>query len=93
MDEPIQSNFSIEDNRIASNLGTDIVGKGLLHNFTTSSMALKNGLNFWRGGCEKNPLLVQTLLETFSKPGDVILDCNTSTGKHNSTFYLINNIL
>ena len=81
MEEPVNSNFSIEENLNASNLGTDVVGEGLLHNFTSSSTALKRGQNFWRGGREKNPILVQTLLESFSKPGDVVLDCNASTGK------------
>ena len=46
LDEPVQSKFSIEDNRIATNLGTDIVDEVLLHNFTTPNMALKNGENF-----------------------------------------------
>jgi hypothetical protein len=56
--------------------------KGLLHNFTTSKSQLKRDGKPWKGAQEKDPLFVQLLIESFSKPRDVLLDCNASTGEN-----------
>jgi hypothetical protein len=34
----------------------------------------------WRGPRERNPLLLQMLIETASQPGDLVLDCTSTTG-------------
>ena len=90
----VQSKFSIEENRILSDLQTDLIGEEVLYNLSTSNTALKNGHKSWRGAREKNPILVQMLVESFSKPGDVVLDCNASTGTfHNTMCSLIPSFL
>ena len=76
----MQSNFSILENRKLSNVGLKIEGEGLLHNPTTRDTCLMHGAMPWRGAREKHTLLLQLLIECFSRPGDVVLDCNASTG-------------
>ena len=80
MEESVASGFSIQENRLASKLEADIVDEVVLRNFTTIDIASQQNGLLWGGGREKHPALVQLLLQSFSKPGDVILDCNASTG-------------
>lgn len=73
----------MEENRKASNLGEELNGEGLLHNFTNSkTQMLKEDGCPWRGAREKDPLFLSVLFESFSKPRDVILDCTASTGTY-----------
>ncbi len=74
------SKFSIYVNQQLSNAGTNLEEVDLLHNFTSLQTQLMNGAIPWRGAREKDPLFVQLLIEAFSKPGDVVLDCYASTG-------------
>jgi hypothetical protein len=39
----VWSGFSIVANRVLSNLGTDVVGEGVFHNFTHEKSQLRNG--------------------------------------------------
>jgi hypothetical protein len=34
----------------------------------------------WRGGREKDPVLLQLLIESTTHVGDIVLDCTASTG-------------
>ena len=34
----------------------------------------------WRGAREKDPLFMQVLIESLTKPGDIVLDWKASTG-------------
>jgi hypothetical protein len=74
------SKFSIYVNQLLSNAGINLEEIDLLHNFTSLQTQLMNGVLPWRGAREKDPLFVQLLIEAFSKPGDVVLDCFASTG-------------
>jgi hypothetical protein len=70
-------------------LGTDVVDEGVLHKFTHEKNQLRNGDMPWRGGRKKDPLFLQILIESFGKPGDVVLDCNASIGMSHSLMSLI----
>ena len=35
----------------------------------------------WRGAREKDPLLIQMLIESTTALGDLVMDCTASTGK------------
>jgi hypothetical protein len=85
----VEPSFSIAENHGCSDLGMDVVGEGVLHNFTLEQSQLKDGDKPWRGGREKDPFFLQILIESFSKPGDVVLDCNASTGMCPSSMHLI----
>ena len=39
-----------------------------------------NGLTPWRGAREKDPLLMQMLIESTTSFGDLVMDCTVSTG-------------
>jgi hypothetical protein len=38
------------------------------------------GITPWRGCKEKDPLLLQTLIESTTLAGDIVLDCTAATG-------------
>jgi hypothetical protein len=38
------------------------------------------GSSPWRGGREKDPVLLQLLIESTKQVGDIVLDCIASTG-------------
>lgn len=59
-----------------------MVGEGLLHNFTNTTSQLMRDGSPWRGSREKDPLFLQVLIESFSKPNDIVLDCTASTGQN-----------
>jgi hypothetical protein len=46
----------------------------------TKDTQLMNGNTPWRGGREKDPILLQLLIESTTDVGDIVLDCTTSTG-------------
>jgi hypothetical protein len=54
--------FSIAKNRVLSDLGTDVVEEGILHNFALEKNQLKNGDKPWKGGREKDPSFVQNFI-------------------------------
>ena len=79
-DEPIQSQFSIRENRELSDVGLHVEHIDTFFNLTTVKSQLMRGNSPWRGAREKDPLFMQVLLECFSKPGDIVLDWTASTG-------------
>ena len=48
------------------------------------------GTSPWRGGREKDPILLQMLIESTTQFGDIVLDYTTSTGKDLLLKILIN---
>ena len=44
----------------------------------------------WRGGREKDPILLQMLIESTTQTGDIVLDCTASTGKDFLSILLVN---
>jgi hypothetical protein len=52
----------------------------LLYNFVTRDSQLMNGAIPWRGSEEKDPLLLQMLIEACTEVGDIVVDCIAATG-------------
>jgi len=76
----VKSSFQLHSDPRTRDAGIDLEEDDLLHNFTTASSQLLNGDIPWRGAREKDPKLLQILLEASTSPGDVVLDYNASTG-------------
>jgi hypothetical protein len=64
--------------------GIDVGGDDILQNFTTKELQMMNGTMPWRGPRERDPLLLQMLIEAASQPSDLVLDCTSATGNHHS---------
>jgi len=75
----VKFSFQLHTNPQTRNVGIDLEEDDLLHNFTTSSSQLMNGDIPWRGAREKDPKLLQILLEVSTFPSDVVLDYNAFT--------------
>ena len=60
--------------------GIDVATDDVLFNLVTKDSQLMNGSIPWRGGREKDPLLLQLLIESTTSLGDTVLDCTASTG-------------
>jgi hypothetical protein len=58
----------------------DVGGDDILKNFTTKESQMINGTVSWRGPRDCNPLLLQMFIEAMSQPGDLVLDCTSTTG-------------
>ena len=62
-------------------LNLDVAANDVLHNFTNlETMTMDNNSKPWRGAREKDPRLLQMLIQRCSFPNDVIMDCNAATG-------------
>jgi hypothetical protein len=61
-------------------VGIDVAVDDVLFNLVTKETQLMRDSTPWRGGREKDPLLLQLLIESTTQVGDIILDCTTSTG-------------
>jgi hypothetical protein len=60
--------------------GLDVANNDVLFNLVRKDSQLMNGSIPWRGGREKDPLLLQLLIESTTSLGDTVLDCTASTG-------------
>jgi hypothetical protein len=73
------STFSI---RLVANLNSveiNVAVDDVLFNLVTKDTQLMKGSTPWRGGREKDPLLLQLLMESNKHVSDIVLDCTTST--------------
>jgi hypothetical protein len=61
-------------------VGIDVAVDDVLFNLVTKDTQLMSGSSPWRGGMEKDPLLLQLLIESTTHFGDIVLDCTASTG-------------
>jgi hypothetical protein len=61
-------------------VGIDVAVDDVLFNLVTKDTQLMRGSIPWRGGREKDPLLLQLLIESTTQVGDLVLDCTASTG-------------
>jgi hypothetical protein len=61
-------------------VGIDVAVDDVLFNLMTKDSQLMRGNSPWRGGREKDPLLLQLLIESTAQLGDIILDCTAFTG-------------
>jgi hypothetical protein len=60
-------------------VGIDVAVFDVLFNLVTKDTQLMRGSTPWRGGRQKDPLLLQLLIESTMQVGDIILDCTAST--------------
>lgn len=74
------SEFTFQVNPLHSTCGFNVEKDDVLFNLTTIETQLMHGTTPWRGGREKDPLLLQILIEALTKPGGVVLDATASTG-------------
>jgi hypothetical protein len=73
------STFSI---RLVANLNSveiNVAVDDVLFNLVTKDTQLMKGSTPWRRGREKDPLLLQLLMESNKHVSDIVLDCTTST--------------
>jgi hypothetical protein len=75
------SKFTFSTSSSMKDIGVDVASDEWLQNFTTRADPAMNGLKPWRGPREKSPGFWQMLIEASILPGDIVLDCNTMTGK------------
>jgi hypothetical protein len=80
------STFSIRPLAELDSVGIDVVVDDVLFNLVTKDTQLMRDSTPWRGGREKDPILLKLLIESTTQVGDIVLDCTASTG----TQFLIN---
>jgi hypothetical protein len=64
--------FSIGPVAELDSVGIDVAVDDVLFNLVTKDTQLKNGNTPWRGGREKDPLLLQLLIESTTQVGDIV---------------------
>jgi hypothetical protein len=74
------STFTIQPVAKLDSVGIDVAIDDVLFNLKTKDTQLMKGITPWRGGREKDPLLLQLLIESTTQVGDIVLDCIASTG-------------
>jgi hypothetical protein len=76
------STFSIRPLTELDSVGIDVAVDDVLFNLVTKDTQLMSGSTPWRGGREKDPVLLQLLIESTAQVGNIVLDCTASTGTH-----------
>jgi hypothetical protein len=76
----LSSTFSIRPMAELESIGIDVAVDDVLFNLVTKDTQLMRGNTLLRGGKEKDPFLLQLLIESTTQVGDIVLDCTTSTG-------------
>ena len=84
------STFSITPVPELDSIGINVADDDVLLNLVTKDTQLMSGTSPWRGGREKDPILLQMLIESTTQFGDIVLDCTASTGKDFLLKILIN---
>ena len=75
------STFSISPEPKLDSIGINVAVDDVLLNLVTKDTQLMRGTTLWRGGREKDPILLQRLIESTMQVDDIVLDCTLSTGK------------
>jgi hypothetical protein len=73
------STFSIRPMAELDSVGIDVAVDDVFFNLVTKDSQLMRGSTPWRGGREKDPLLLQLLIESTTQVGDIVFDCTAST--------------
>jgi hypothetical protein len=73
------STFSIQPVAKLDSVGINVAIDDVLFNLVTKDTQLMRGSTPWRGGREKDPLLLQLLIEFTMQVGNIVLDCTAST--------------
>jgi hypothetical protein len=79
------STFSIRSMAELESVGFNVAVDDVLFNLVMKDTQLMRGSTPWRGGREKDPVLLQLLIESTTQVGDIVLDCTASTG----TYFLV----
>jgi hypothetical protein len=74
------STFSIRPVAELEFVGIDVAVDDVIFNLVMKDTQLMRGSIPWRGGREKDPVLLQLLIESTTEVGDIVLDCTASTG-------------
>jgi hypothetical protein len=74
------STFSIGPVAKLDSVGIDIAVDDVLFNLVMKDTQLMRGSTPWRGCREKDPVLLQLLIESTTEVDDIVLDCTVSTG-------------
>jgi hypothetical protein len=74
------STFSIRLVAELDFVGIDVAVDDIFFNLVMKDTQLMRGSSPWRGGREKDPVLLQLLIESTTQVGDIVLDCSASTG-------------
>jgi hypothetical protein len=75
-----KSTFSIRPMAEFDPVGIEVAVDDVLFNLVTKDTQLMRSSTPWRGGREKDPFLLQLLIESTTEVGDIVLDCTASTG-------------
>jgi hypothetical protein len=75
-----KSTFSIWPMAELDYVGIDIAVDDVFFNLVTKDTQLMRGSTPWRDGREKDPLLLQLLIESTTHVGNIVLDCTASKG-------------
>ena len=75
------STFFISPVPELDSIGINVIVDDVLLNLVTKDTQLMRGTTPWKGGREKDPILLQMLIESTTQAGDIVLDCIASTGK------------
>jgi hypothetical protein len=73
------STFTIQPVVELDFVGIDVAVDDVLFNLVTKNTQLMRDNTPWRGGREKDPFLLQLLIESTTQVGDIVLDCIAST--------------
>jgi hypothetical protein len=73
------STFSIRPMAELDSIGIDVAVDDVFFNLVTKDTQLMRDSTPWRGGREKDPVLLQFLIESTTQVGDIVLDCTAST--------------
>jgi hypothetical protein len=79
------STFSIRPMDELDSVGIDVAVDDVLFNLVTKDTQLMRGSTPWRGGREKDPVLLQLLIESTIHVGDIVFYYTAST----STKFLV----
>jgi hypothetical protein len=71
--------FSLQPIMELEALGMDLAKDDVLHNLVTRESKHIRGTTPWRGCKEKDLLLLQTLIESTTLAGNIVLDCIVAT--------------
>jgi hypothetical protein len=85
----LSSIFSIRPVAELDSVSIDVAVDDVLFNLVTKDTQLMRGNTPWRGGREKDPILLQLLIKSTTEVGDIVFDCTASTG----TYFLVSSHL
>jgi hypothetical protein len=74
------STFSIRPVAELESVGIDVAVDDVLFNLVMKDTQLMRGSTPWRESREKDPVLLQLLIESTTQVGDIVLDCTASIG-------------